>query len=278
MTNQLIVIDNSPSLWLEHFPKLHHDDNKYTRGHAVIFGGYPMTGAARLAAKAAARIGAGLITVAVPQKAFSIYAASLLSIMAKPLSSSQDFQHLIQDQRISAYLIGPGAGTHIQSRILALLKTKKPIVLDADALTAFQGNPTVLFKNIQNPCVLTPHEGEFSRLFDIQGNRLYRARAAAKLSKAIIILKGTETIIASPDGRSVINKNAPPSLATAGSGDVLSGIITGLLAQNMDPFLASCATVWIHAEAANLFGIGLMAEDLPDLLPQILNRLFDKFN
>lgn len=269
MTDQFTIIENSPALWLANLPKLHSDDNKYTRGHAVIFGGYPMTGAARLAAKAAARIGAGLVTVAVPQKAFAIYAQSLLSIMVKPLSSSKKFHDLLKDQRISAYLIGPGAGTTIQTHVLALLKTKTSIVLDADALTAFQNNPTLLFKNIKGTCVLTPHEGEFSRLFDIQGDRLHRACAAAKLSNTIIILKGAESIIASPDGRAVINKNAPPTLATAGSGDVLSGIITGLLAQHMDPFLASCAAVFLHGAAANLFGIGLMAEDLPDLLPQV---------
>lgn len=277
MTEQpLTIIENSPSLWSTCLPKLHSEDNKYTRGHAVIFGGYPMTGAARLAARAAARIGAGLVTIVVPQKAFAIYAASLLSIMVRPLSS-KIVNDLLNDQRISAYLIGPGAGIMgIQSRVLALLKTKKPVVLDADALTAFQSHPKLLFKKIKDACVMTPHEGEFSRLFDIQGDRLHRACAAAKLSNAIIVLKGAETIIASPDGRIVINKNSPPTLATAGSGDVLSGIITGLLTQQMDPFLAACAAVWIHGAAANLVGVGLMAEDLPDLLPRALESIFKK--
>ena len=270
MTKQLSAIENSRALWSASLPKLNSDDNKYTRGHAVIFGGYPMTGAARLAARAAARIGTGLVTVAVPPKAFAIYASSLLSIMVKPLATLKSFNDILSDKRISSYLIGPGAGTGIQSRILTLLKTKKPIALDADALTAFEHNPEMLFKNIKGACVLTPHEGEFSRLFsDIQGDRLHRATAAAKRSNAIVVLKGAQTIIAAPDGRAVINKNAPPTLATAGSGDVLSGIITGLLAQQMDPFSASCAAVFLHGAAANLFGAGLMAEDLPDLLPRV---------
>ncbi len=272
MSKPLNIQENTRSLWLKNFPQVSSQDNKYSRGHAVIFGSYLVTGASRLAARAAARIGAGLVTMAVPEKAFTIYAQSLLSIMVKPLSSSKSFNDLLIDQRISAYLIGPGAGTGIRVRILALLKTKTPVVLDADALTAFENVSELLFKNIKGPVVLTPHEGEFNRLFNLHGDRLEKSLAAARLSKAIIVLKGSATIIAAPDGRVVINKNAPATLATAGSGDVLSGIITGLLAQHMDPFLAACAAVWLHGEAANMFGAGLIAEDLPDLLPKILQQ------
>lgn len=273
MSNQLNIQENSPLLWLRSFPELQPDDNKYTRGHAVIFGGDLMTGAARLAARAAARVGAGLVTIAVSKKSFEVYAQALLSIMVKPLSSSKIFNELLADQRISAYLIGPGAGAGIRARILTLLKTKNPVVLDADALTVFENDSSLLFKNIQGSVVLTPHEGEFKRIFDISGSRLDRALSAAQLSQAIIVLKGSATIIAAPDGRVVINRNAPPTLATAGSGDVLSGIIAGLLAQKMEPFFAACAAVWLHGEAANIFGVGLIAEDLPDLLPKILQQL-----
>ena len=181
----------------------------------------------------------------------------------------------MQDSHITSYLIGPGAGIeeNICNRILALLNTGKSVVLDADALTAFATQPELLFKSIKSPCVLTPHEGEFSRLFDVQGDKLQRACEAAKRSHAVVILKGNHTIIAAPDGRAVVNINASATLATAGTGDVLSGIVTGLLAQGMEVFSAACAAVWIHAEAANRFGVGLIAEDLPDILPKVLKTL-----
>ena len=234
-----------------------------------------MTGAARMAARAAARIGAGLVTIAVPEIAFPIYASSLLSIMVHPLSAPKDLIQVLEDKRLSAFLIGPGAGKseYIRDYTLAMLATGKPTVLDADAITQFQDALPLLQKAIVGTCVLTPHEGEFSRLFYIDGDRFTQARLAAKLSGAIIVLKGNRTVIAAPDGRIIDNTNAPPTLATAGSGDVLSGIIVGLLAQGMEPFVASAAAVWLHGEAANIFGRGLMAEDLPDLLPAVLRQL-----
>ena len=269
------IPQNNPALWGSLLPKPYPDGNKYTRGHALIYGGYPMTGAARMAARAAARIGAGLVTIAVPEIAFPIYATSLTSIMVRPLVKKRDFNHLLEDNHLSAFLIGPGAGTkkHIRDYTLAMLAKGKPIVLDADAITIFQDDPLSLDRSIVGACVLTPHEGEFSRLFDVSSDRLTCALAAAKRCKAIIVLKGNNTVIAAPDGRAIINSNAPPTLATAGSGDVLSGIIVGLLAQRMDPFLAAAAAVWLHGEAASDFGPGLIAEDLPDLLPGVLRRL-----
>jgi NAD(P)H-hydrate epimerase len=146
--------------------------------------------------------------------------------------------------------------------------------LDADAITVFQNDPHTLFKAISGPCILTPHEGEFARLFDTTGDKLSRARAAALNCGAIIVLKGSDTIISSPDGRAIINTNAPATLATAGSGDVLCGILSGLLAQGMEPFFAAAAAVWMHGAAATEFGPGLIAEDLADLLPVILRRLY----
>ena len=269
------TFENDPGLWISDLPRSQDSDDKYTRGHALISGGYPVTGAARMAARAAARAGAGLVTIAVPEIALPIYAAALTSIMVQPLAAPDDFDRLLDDRRISALLIGPGAGTGEQTRtrVLAMLGSGRPTVLDADALTAFRDDPPSLDRAIVGPCILTPHEGEFRRLFDSSGDKLTRTRAAARRSGAVVVLKGSDTVIAAPDGRAIVNSNAPPTLATAGSGDVLSGIVLGLLANKMNPLLAAAAGVWIHGAAAAAFGPGLMAEDLPDLLPNVLRRL-----
>ena len=270
------TFENDPALWRAQLPRTAEGANKYTLWHALISGGYPMTGAARMAARAAARIGAGLTTIAVPEIALPIYAAALTSIMVHPIADQAEFDHLLDDICISAFLIGPGAGVgeETRRRSLAMLATGCATVLDADALTSFEDDPKVLDRAVAGPCVLTPHEGEFARLFGAGGDNLTRARAAARRSKAVIVLKGADTVIAAPDGRAIINANAPPTLATAGSGDVLSGIILGLLAQDMDPFLAAAAGVWMHGAAATDFGRGLLAEDLPDLLPSVMRRLY----
>ena len=269
------TFENDPSLWLSAIPRPTDGGNKYTRGHALLWGGYPMTGAARMAARAAARIGAGLTTVAVAEAALPVYAAALTSIMVAPVASPGAFDHLLGDRRLSALAIGPGAGVGEETRYraLAMLATGRPVLLDADAITSFHDDPAALFRAITGPCVMTPHEGEFGRLFDVTGDKLTRAREAARQSGAVIVLKGADTVIASPDGLAVINANAPATLATGGSGDVLSGIILGLLAQGVEPFRAACAGVWLHGAAAAAFGPGLIAEDLPDLLPSVLRRL-----
>ena len=272
------AFENDPCLWIGNLPRPQDGGNKYSRGHALISGGYPMTGAARMAARAAARAGAGLTTIAVSSLALPVYAAALTSIMVQPLAVPEDFECLLDDTHYKAFLIGPGAGAseETRARVLAMLVTGRPTVLDADALTTFADDPPTLFQAITGPCVLTPHDGEFHRLFDPSGDKLTRTRIAAHRSGAIIILKGSDTVITAPDGRSVINSNAPPTLATAGAGDVLSGIVLGLLAQGMDPFLAASAAVWLHGAAATEFGPGLIAEDLPDLLPVVFGRLYEQ--
>lgn len=284
------TFENDPLLWAHALPVLQADDHKYTRGHAVVWGGWPATGAARMAARAAARVGAGLTTVAVDMTeggaALQVYAAALTSIMVSPVTLPADLENLLGDSRLTAMLIGPGAGTgpDTRARVLAMLKTGKTgraTVLDADALTAFHHEPSSLFHAIQGACVLTPHEGEFSRLFDdvvpavggVRSDKLSRARAAARASGCIVVLKGSDTVVAAPDGRAIINANAPPTLATAGAGDVLAGMVLGLLAQGMEPFLAAAAAVWLHGAAAAHFGPGLLAEDLPDRLPAVFRRL-----
>jgi len=234
-----------------------------------------MTGAARMAARAAARIGAGLTTIAVPAAAFSVYAAALTSIMVQPLTLDGDLARLLGDSRYTAFLIGPGAGVNDATResALQILKTARPVLLDADAISVFASRAAELAQAVRGPCVMTPHDGEFARVFDPRGDKLSRARAAARQSGAVIVLKGADTVIAAPDGRAVVNTNAPATLATAGSGDVLGGLILGLLAQGMDAFAAAAAGVWVHGAAAASFGPGLIAEDLPDLVPAVLRQL-----
>lgn len=273
------TFENHPILWVDKLPILQPEGHKYTRGHALIWGGWPMTGAARLAAMAAARTGAGLTTIAVPEASFSVYAAALTSIMVAPIKGPQDLLALLCDPRYTGLLIGPGAGlgSVTRSNVLSMLATGRPTVLDADALSCFQDDPLTLFSSICGPCVLTPHEGEFKKLFhsllDTSDDKLTRARSAARISQCTVILKGSDTVIAAPNGDAIINTNAPPTLATAGSGDVLAGIVLGLLTQGMPPFLACAAAVWLHGAAAASYGLGLIAEDLPHLLPAVLQKL-----
>lgn len=267
--------ENHPTLWRADLPQTKSSGNKYTRGHALLCGGYPMTGAARMAARAAARIGAGLTTIAVPEIGFPVYAAALTSIMVQVLRQPGDLAHLLSDSRYTAFLIGPGAGVNDATResALELLGTGRPVLIDADAITVFSSKASELAAAIRGPCVMTPHEGEFARVFAAQGDKLTRARGAARQSGAVIVLKGADTVVAAPDGRAIVNTNAPATLATAGSGDVLGGLILGLLAQGMEAFLAAAAGVWIHGAAAAAFGPGLIAEDLPDLVPGVLREL-----
>ncbi|TCS64113.1 NAD(P)H-hydrate dehydratase [Varunaivibrio sulfuroxidans] len=269
---------NTPDTWLSSFPIPALDGHKYLRGHGVIAGGAEMTGAARLAARAARRAGAGLVTIAAPPAALGVYAAGDPGNIVIPVDGVAAFEKAMTDRRVGAVLVGPGAGREgdaaERTRALtrAALATAKPVVLDADALTVHAESPGDLFPTFDGPVVLTPHAGEFARLFaDLEDvSKLTRARAAARRSGAVVVLKGADTVIAAPDGRAAINANAPPTLATAGSGDVLAGVLIGLLAQGMPPYAAARAAVWLHGRAAQHGGWGLIAEDIGDLLPQAL--------
>ena len=270
--------ENGPGWWLGALPRPGLDSHKYTRGHALVAGGAVMTGAARLGARAAARLGAGLVTVAAPEPVFDVYAAALTGIIVQPVGGLDDFRRLLDDPRRNAALIGPGAGVSGETRdkVLAILAAGRRAVLDADALSAFADDPKALFAAIRSPVVMTPHDGEFARLFETAGGKLDRARRAARQSGAVIVLKGADTVIAAPDGRAAVNADAPPDLATAGSGDVLAGMVLGLLSQGMAPFEAAAAAVWLHGAAAARIGAGLVADDLVDGLAPALRDLAGK--
>lgn len=273
---------NGPALWRERLRWPSHAGHKYTRGHAVIVSGPAhATGAARLGARGALRAGAGLVTVASPFDAVTVNALHLTAIMLKPFEGPEGLSAILEDARKNAVLIGPGAGVgEATCRLVeAALRQPASVVLDADALTSFSGDlvrlRTAIAVRDDRSVVLTPHDGEFERLFGgVSGSRLERARRGAAETGAVLVLKGPDTVIAAPDGRAAINSNAPPWLATAGSGDVLGGFIAGLLAQGMDAFEAASAAVWLHGEAAADFGPGLIAEDLPERLPAVLARLW----
>jgi NAD(P)H-hydrate epimerase len=273
---------NAPELWLSKFPLVRRAGHKYDRGHAVVVSGPPEhTGAARLGARGALRAGAGLVTMACPHDSLGVNAVHLTAIMLLPFEGERGLAELLSDKRKNAVLLGPALGVGEATRwlVAAALASGAATVLDADAITSFAGETGALASLIANidgrPVVLTPHEGEFKRLFPEMGagSKLERARAASAALGAVIVLKGNDTVIAAPDGRAAINENAPPYLATAGSGDVLGGFVVGLLAQGMPAFEAACAAVWLHGETAAVFGPGLIAEDLPEHLPRVLARL-----
>ena len=276
------LYENGPRRWLSSWPWPDPRGHKYHRGHAVVVSGpLSCTGAASLAARSALRVGAGLVTVACPEDALPALAAKLDAVMTAPFSDLKAFRRFIGDARRNAVLLGPGNGVTkaTRARVLATLDEAKRTVVDADALTVFAGEPETLFKAIGEEVVLTPHEGEFARLFPDLSERVStlskveRARQAAERAGAVVVLKGPDTVVAAPDGNAVVNTNAPPTLATAGAGDVLSGLIVGLLAQGMPAFAAACAATWLHGAAAAKFGPGLTADDLPGLLPAVLADL-----
>lgn len=276
---------NAPGLWASSFPVPRLDDHKYTRGHAVIVSGHlSFTGAARMTARGALRAGAGLVTIASPKDALMVNVTANLAVMVRPVDGGAELATFLGDRRLNAVALGPGLGVGAATRdlVLAALGGERAVVLDADALTSFAEEPETLFKQVcEVPrSVLTPHAGEFARLFGPQlaalPSKLDQAREAARQAGAVVLLKGPDTVVASPDGRAAINANAPPWLATAGAGDVLCGFVAGLLAQGMGAFDAAAAAVWLHGEAAAMAGPGLIAEDLPEMLPAVYRQLFPR--
>lgn len=284
------TFENGPALWLAQMPVPEIETHKYRRGHVVVAsGGTSSTGAARLAAAGAARCGAGAVTVLSPPSALVVNASHLTGIMVRPVADAAAFSGFLAEGKASSAVVGPGFGNfdRLAGFVHAALKGTfetglRAVVLDADALSAFRDSPYDLFDAIQArgapPAILTPHEGEFARLFadiaqDGRLSKLDRARAAAERSQAVVVLKGADTVIAAPDRRAAVNSNGSPWLATAGSGDVLAGICAGLAAQGMPAFEAACSAVWIHAGAGLLHGAGLVADDLPGLLPDVMSAL-----
>lgn len=269
---------NLPALWRNNFPWPRQQSHKFARGHVVVAGGDTMTGAARLASHAALRAGAGLVTVFSPPAAGAIYRSGHPGVLVRDIASTVAFGEALDDEKITTLVLGPGLGLGetTRERVRMGLSTGKDCVLDADALSVFAANPRQLFAAIgaAGACVLTPHQGEFGRLFgdlvELPGGKLAQARAAAQRADAVMVLKGPDTVIAAPDGRAAINANAPPTLATAGAGDVLAGFVAGLMTQGMPAYEAACAAVWLHGAAAESFGPGLVAADIADLLPGVL--------
>lgn len=271
-------IENTPELWLNKWPWPDRDGHKYKRGAlACVTGGPSSTGAARLAARAGLRIGAGLATLFSPPSAVLVNAAHSTSVMVKAFGDADELAEM--SAAMDCVLIGPAAGINSATRenVLSVVDNAGSSVLDADALTVFKNDPQPLFDRIKHPCVLTPHDGEFKRIFpDLLDTRSREdaVLSAAATCNATVILKGAETLIASPDGKLAANRHATPFLATAGSGDVLAGIVAGLLSQGMDAFDAACAAAWVHGEAGRRLGPGMISEDLPEELPAIQSDFY----
>jgi ADP-dependent NAD(P)H-hydrate dehydratase / NAD(P)H-hydrate epimerase len=279
---------NAVDLWAKDFPLPRVEGHKYARGHAVVVsGGLASTGAARLAARGALRAGAGLVTIASPRDALLVNAAASLAVMVRPVDGAPELAEFLQDARRNAVVLGPGGGvgSNMRELVLAALAGDRSVVLDADALTSFADEPQALIaatSKRSGATLLTPHEGEFNRLFKVMTDqapsKLEKARSAAAQTGAIVLLKGPDTVVAAPDGRAAIAGNAPPWLASAGSGDVLAGFAAGLLAQGMLGFEAAAAAAWLHGEAGREAGPGLIAEDLPEAMPRVYRRLFGELD
>lgn len=275
-----LLCDNAPDLWRD---RLNLSPvgagHKYDRGHAVVLCGPRMSGAAMMAGHAASRAGAGLCTIV----SFPHVVPYFANMLSDTIERFAEFPKTLADPRRNLVLLGPGAGSDDPSGLRAAVRAScedhaRRVVLDADALNVFEKDPGALFSVLHEGCVLTPHEGEFARLFPGlgAGGKIERARKAAFLSGATLVLKGPDTVIAAPDGRVVVNTHASADLATAGTGDVLAGLILGFMGRGgkgIDPFGAACAAAWVHGEAARRFGPGLIATDIPDLVPGILSDL-----
>ncbi len=274
---------NGPRLWSAQLPQPALDTHKYKRGHTlVVAGGATRTGAARLAAMGALRIGSGLVTLACPPEALGVAAAHLTAVMLRGCDGPGGLATILRDARFNAVVLGPALGVSATTRamIAAGVSASRGVVLDADAISSLEGHTEALAGAFANTrTVLTPHDGEFSRIMagkaDIlaEESKVERTRRAAAYLGATVIYKGPDTVVAHPDGRAAVNENGSPYLATAGSGDVLSGLVAGMLAQGLPAFEAACSAVWIHSAAGASFGAGLIAEDLPGLVPAVLKDL-----
>lgn len=280
------TVENVPAWWVGRFPVPAVDTHKYRRGHVGVFSGGPSaTGAARMAATGAARAGAGAVTLLSPANALAVNAGHVTAVMLARIDGADDLAAFVAARKASAFVLGPGFGAGERAREFALrilAGEGRGLVLDADGITSFRDMPDALFSAAARErapaLVLTPHVGEFARLFpDLAGDeglsKIERARQASARANAVVVLKGADTVIAASDGRAAVNANATPWLATAGSGDVLAGIICAFVAQGMPAFEAACAGAWLHAEAGRRFGPGLIAEDLPAMLPGIVAEL-----
>lgn len=276
---QTAAFVNGPGGWS--LPQLGAWGHKYDRGHTLVLSGGPLnTGAARLAAQGALRVGSGLVTVAAPPTAAFAHATHLTAIMLREVAGTDDFSAILDDARFTAVVLGPGLGTGETTAgwIEAALASRAALVLDADALTVIGQRRDDLLVGIGTraaPTFLTPHAGEFERVFGglaDDPSKIVRAQRAADMTGAIVVFKGPDTVIAGP-GAAIVNVNAPPQLATAGSGDVLAGMVAGLAAQGMEAQNAAAAAVWLHGQAGHSRGRGLIAEDLPEALPQVFKDL-----
>ncbi|MEP3419814.1 MAG: NAD(P)H-hydrate dehydratase [Lentilitoribacter sp.] len=276
---------NTPALWQDHYPILKATGHKYSRGHALsVSGGLDKSGAARLMAKAALRMGAGLVTIACPSETMSAHAARTDAIMLTKMDNEDELSNILDDKRINAVCVGPGLDPNEQTRsfVKIILNTDKSVVLDAGALSAFSDKPSTLcglIRTRSSPTILTPHDGEFERLFPeliSTQDKVKRTKVASETSSATVVLKGPDTVIAKSSDNAAITNNAPPWLATAGSGDVLCGLIAALLAQGMPEFEAACTGVWFHGEAGTQAGPGIISSELEKALKTVIENVYQE--
>jgi len=276
-----MILKNSPDLWIDQFPLPGDSDHKYSRGLVLINSGPVFkTGAARLAGRAAMRVGAGAVKLICDKEAAQVLEPQISVELISVIENKHDFQTILKDRKASSVLIGPGntISDETKARTLLALAFIDHVIIDADAITSFENSPEELFIDTYEHTILTPHEGEFRRLFGDKINniddKVVRTLEGAKKAGSIVLLKGSDTVIAHPSGRVVINSSKAPYLATAGSGDVLAGIISSLVGHNkMEAFEAACAGSWIHSQLGELLGPGLIADDLVDNIPLIVKNL-----
>lgn len=270
--------ENLSPQWSATLPKAQQEQHKYSRGHVVVVGGAEMTGAPRLAAEASRRMGAGMVSIVCPTSAADIYKIACLGVLVKTYETLDDFYTHISSHNVHGLLIGPGLepNEHTQELTDLCLKTKKPCAIDAGSISCFADNKEDLFSQLHDKCILLPHDAEFHRLFESGTDKIDTAWKAAKLAHAVVLLKGADTVIASPGEECYVNTNAPPRLATAGTGDVLAGMIIALMAQGKSPMESATVASWVHGEGANRGGYGFIAEDLLLKIPEAIAFFYEK--